>query len=385
MMMKRICIITNDDWNTFSGGISRFVREIAPRLSHQYNVTVIVTTCQKEKKVSSINSNLRVVNLPGFRIPKTVIEVPGFSKNIKKYLEESDLVFIQTLENTYPLYLTKRLKKPLILYFHGLDWEIFVRSLGLAKLKFLFSPLVKKFWGYWYRKANHVCLPSLSYVKYLKESKICAPYTLVPLGVDVDSFVPPVNKTVAKKDLGFDPTHLHLGFVGRFWPDKNIEFLLEVFSKLHQKNPRLRLLIIGRGYKKYEKMIQNHPGTLWVGYQGNVIPYLQAMDIYCQPLLPTETSSLTTMEAMSCGLPVVVNAVSCPKEYIQHEKNGFLVNPPNDLQLFVSRVQALIDDPSLRERISRDARQTIVQRFSWDQTANLLGDLFEKQLEPLAS
>lgn len=366
----------HDRWEAIDGGISRFIREVAPRLAQGDQITVIVTRSDRGVTSQMLTPSLELVHLPGFQIPGTVIYIPGFSGKIKKYLKASDVVFIQTLENTYPLILSLWYKKPLVLYFHGLDWEIFSRSMGLGRFNFLLAWLVKKFWAFWYKKADHICLPSPTYKRYLDESKIRVDHTWVPLGVDTELFAPPAIKKEAKEKIGIDPACFVLGFVGRFWPDKNLEFLFKVFSKLHAENPHFRLLLVGHGYHKYETMIKELPGAIWVGYHENVVPFMQAMDVYFQPLLHTETSSLSTMEAMSVGLPVVVNAVGCPREYIQNGENGFVVDPPNREDLFAKYILELAQNSEMRQTIGLKARNTMTTRYRWDQTAEKLKNIF---------
>jgi len=378
--MKNLVIITHDDWESYSGGVSRFIREIAPRLSRFFKVTVIVTVWREKEELLSISPTLEIVYLPGFRIPRTSIEVPRLSKKVIQYLEKGDLIFVQTLENLHPYRLALKMKKKTVLFFHSLDWDNVVSSLNMKKLNYLLSPLVKFFWGYWYKKADHICLPSPSFVQYLEREKVDVPYTHVPLGVDVEKFFPISHQKSIRQELGLDPNLIFIGFVGRLFPEKNIDLLFEIFSQIYKKYPQVRLLLIGKGYKKYEQQAQNEAGVVWKGYQENVVPYLQAMDIYCQPLFHTETTSLSTLEAMACGLPVVVNAIGCPKEYIQNEENGFLIDPPNDISQFVHTIERLIRHPELRIKIGVKARESIVNRFSWEETTTILKNLFNETL-----
>ena len=138
---------------------------------------------------------------------------------------------------------------------------------------------------------------------------------------------------------------------------------------------------MGDGPERYLRSFAHIPGVILAGFQDNVVPYLQAMDIYCQPLASFETSSLATMEAMSCGLPVVVGAHGCPKEYIEDGLSGFLIDPSGDEALFVTQLQELIDNPEKRTVMGQRGRRRVLQVFDWDRTATLLGNVFERCLE----
>jgi glycosyltransferase involved in cell wall biosynthesis len=104
-----------------------------------------------------------------------------------------------------------------------------------------------------------------------------------------------------------------------------------------------------------------------VGATDNVVPYLQAMDVFVLPSL-TETSSLATMEAMACGLPVIATPVGAIKDYIENGVNGFLF-PRRDVDALAGKLDALLKSPKARDAVGKAARETIAQRHTWEQVA----------------
>jgi glycosyltransferase involved in cell wall biosynthesis len=68
------------------------------------------------------------------------------------------------------------------------------------------------------------------------------------------------------------------------------------------------------------------------------------------------------MEAMALGLPAIGTAAGGVGEIITNEHDGLLVPPDDDEQL-AAAVARLMDDPDLRQRLGRNARRTIVERF----------------------
>jgi glycosyltransferase involved in cell wall biosynthesis len=111
----------------------------------------------------------------------------------------------------------------------------------------------------------------------------------------------------------------------------------------------------------------------YLGLKEDVVPYLQAMDIFVLPSL-TETSSISTIEAMSTGLPVVVTPVGILKEIIEKEKNGFLF-PKGSVDSLVQVLDRLIADENLRKTAGRNARITIKNHFSWVKTSRKIKDI----------
>jgi L-malate glycosyltransferase len=135
------------------------------------------------------------------------------------------------------------------------------------------------------------------------------------------------------------------------------------------------LMIVGEGLPEIKNMFENRAGVMLVGPKNDVIPYLQSMDIYVLSSL-TETTSLSTLEAMSCELPVVATSVGYVKEYISSGINGFLFSK-QDAYSLTKILEQLIITPSLRASIGKAARKTIVHQFDWDQTAKRIKILLE--------
>ena len=103
------------------------------------------------------------------------------------------------------------------------------------------------------------------------------------------------------------------------------------------------------------------------GQQEDVVPYLQAMDIYVLPSL-TETTSLSTLEAMACALPVICTPVGAIKTYIKHRENGFLF-PRGNVEKLTQYLMVLLKKPKRREELGLAARKTVKEQFHWENTA----------------
>jgi glycosyltransferase involved in cell wall biosynthesis len=115
------------------------------------------------------------------------------------------------------------------------------------------------------------------------------------------------------------------------------------------------------------------------GSKDNVVPYLQAMDIYVLPSL-TETTSISTLEAMSCGLPVVVTPVGFIRRYIKEGKNGVFF-PKRNSGILARKLNGLIKSESLRQKLGSNARKTVIQKFNWDRTVKGIESALNKALK----
>lgn len=119
-----------------------------------------------------------------------------------------------------------------------------------------------------------------------------------------------------RKELGMEDNFV-VGFVGRFHPQKNPLFLMEIFAEVYQKDPSARLLLIGEGEMKeqmadHAKELGILPAVRFLGKRDDIPRLLAAMDVF---LLPSryEGLGLAAVEAMAAGLTCVVSdRVPCP-------------------------------------------------------------------------
>ena len=102
-----------------------------------------------------------------------------------------------------------------------------------------------------------------------------------------------------------------IGSVGRFAYEKNMSFLLEVFTRLHSFHPETALLVVGDGMQKDElQRICGKNGitdcVIFVGAVNNPQDYYQSMDIFLGTSL-FEGFGTTAIEAQAAGLPTIIS------------------------------------------------------------------------------
>ena len=101
-------------------------------------------------------------------------------------------------------------------------------------------------------------------------------------------------------------------------------------------------------------------------------------DFYVLPS-HAEGVPLGLLEAMAHGLPCIATPVGGIPEVIRHGENGWLVGP-GDIPGLRDAMKNVVQDRQLRERLGREARQTIAARFSWEVAAQVLADVYERLL-----
>jgi glycosyltransferase involved in cell wall biosynthesis len=192
------------------------------------------------------------------------------------------------------------------------------------------------------------------------------PIEQIYYGVDTQTFRP-MSRAV-QTELGLKPSAaLTLGLLHSdiIDPRKGLLPLIRSLQLLAEKMPhRLRLLVIGKSSDRaMELATENLPIV--------TLPFLTDNDLLakalnaCDVLLyPTKADnlSLTCLNALACGVPVISSRVGGQPEAVRDNVNGFLCEP-EQLDEFVEKVSQLASDEDLRQRLSVEARRIAVAEF----------------------
>jgi glycosyltransferase involved in cell wall biosynthesis len=110
-----------------------------------------------------------------------------------------------------------------------------------------------------------------------------------------------------------------------------------------------------------------------------LLPSLYAKaDVFLAPSL-YENLPLRILEAMSCESAVVASNICAIPEAITNGENGMLILPGNVEEL-AEVTTALLEDEEFRCRISKNARQTMINNFSWEVIADKTVNTYKKLL-----
>lgn len=114
-----------------------------------------------------------------------------------------------------------------------------------------------------------------------------------------------------RKELHYTPSDFVIGQVGRFMPEKNHEFTVNLYSKVCKQNPNAKLLLVGEGplREKIEASVIEtglEDGCIFTGSRPDVNRLMQAIDVLVMPSV-YEGLPVTLIEAQATGLPCVVS------------------------------------------------------------------------------
>lgn len=370
MTYKPKLLLVADTYYPKVDGTLRFMEEFIKRSENSFEVSLLVPLFKKNKHPYK--------NLPTtFLEPSRIFTISGYPslrlsfKNLNRLqnaVKETELVFVQgpALISYLSIYYGSKYKKKTIFYTHTIAWELFEKFFPPPINKIFFN-LIKKFSILAYNRCDEILLPYHDLKTQMAKAGVKAKMSVAKLGVDIDIFSPSKDKANSKKKVGLSPDKKIIGYVGRISKEKNTQVLLNAFCRLANQD-QLQLLMVGDGPTNQTKKFKALKNCTFTGFVSNVQDYLQAMDIFVMPSL-TETTSLATLEAMACGIPVVASKVGFIKHYLIKDHNGIFF-PRSSAAMLTLKLEKLLSDEALRQKLGRNARRMMAYSFSWERSIN---------------
>jgi len=187
-------------------------------------------------------------------------------------------------------------------------------------------------------------------------------------GIDVVTFQANTTfRSRVRKELAFSEKNVVFGTVGRLVPVKDHLTLINAFFEVYRLNPNAKLIIVGDGpmRKQCLELISdlNLEDSVYLLGERHDIPQLLAlMDIYTVSSL-SEGMSISILEAMSTGLPVVATNVGGNPEIVQQDVNGLLVRS-GDPKSLAEAMNKMSTDRLLRSQASVNSRKFVEKNYS---------------------
>lgn len=175
-----------------------------------------------------------------------------------------------------------------------------------------------------------------------------------------------------------------IGIVARLSPEKDHHTLLAACKLLSMRQYNFRLVIIGDGplRSELERTVLDMELTEQVVFAGmcyDVATHLKQIDIYVLSST-TEGISLTLLESMASGLPIVATNVGGTPEVVVDNVTGFIV-PAQKPDLMADKLSQLIDDKRLRESMGAMGRKRIEEQFDIRHTVRRYEELYHDVLK----
>jgi glycosyltransferase involved in cell wall biosynthesis len=175
----------------------------------------------------------------------------------------------------------------------------------------------------------------------------------IPYGVDLQIFAP--------AEVPLQRDRFEVVFAGQLSQRKGISYLLRGYRKFQRPDTRLTLIgeMIGPAtpFQPFSNLFRYVPHLT----RPELADMYRGADVFAFPTL-LEGMGLVVLEAMACGIPVIVTDHG-PGDIVRDGIDGFVV-PIRDEDAICERLQVLYEDPDLRARMGRNARQRALS-LSW--------------------
>ncbi len=201
-------------------------------------------------------------------------------------------------------------------------------------------------------------------------------------GVNCEEFKPENKKLYGnnmRKKFGIEENDIVLFFMGNPFSRKGLEYAIRALPLIKEK--RVKILVSGNDnperYKELAKKLGVHEKIRWnIGLTNEINKFFATGDIFVLPTL-YEPFGLVITDAMASGLPVVVSRRAGAAELIEDGKSGLLLDNPKNPEEIAEKINMLIKDKRLRNRLYIQARNA-AERHGWERAAERWLKVFEE-------
>lgn len=298
-----------------------------------------------------------------------------------------------SLGNSVPAQLSRDLQIPLIVEYNGS--EISMQRSFDARAPYFYEDIYLKAEELAFCQASVVSVISTQVKSDLVGRGVDAAKILVnPNGADLVSYAPadPEEKAQIRRSLGCSDADRIVGFTGTFGGWHGIDVLAAAIPRVCAALPQAKFLVIGDG--SHKPLLDAAVSTagldervIRVGRvpQSEGARLLKACDIYVSPHnshmvdSPFFGSPTKIFEYMALGGGIVASdleqigevlapalratALTQPASSVTHERA--VLCTPGDVDEFVDAVVHLIERPEIGAALGRNARQAVVDHYSW--------------------
>lgn len=377
-----IYIKVNHNFGVFSGGEVSHSSGVVNSLKKIYNSLIVFTTdCLKVSKTGNYINYMDIDRFKDFNSLKHLyFNISGY-KFIIKRLKNSKPLFIYQRLSLYS-YLGIKLAN-----FYNVPLVLEINSLGTWTSKNWGNGLEHSDLAYKIEKLNLeksnliVCvsdeLKDLLIKIGVEEKKILVNYN----GVDTDKYSPEIVDTNLKEKYNLNDK-IVIGFIGSFALFHGVPNLAKAYGKLIKLYPdykeRVRLILIGNGTtmddtKKILKRYKVNDISILTGNinYSEVPRYLGICDILVAPHVPNKDGSpffgspTKLFEYMAMGKAIIASNLGQIGKILENNKTALLVEPGN-VDNLLETMKMLIDNSSLRAYLGDNARNIVIQKYTWD-------------------
>lgn len=369
---KRILVVTTA-YLPLIGGAEIAVKEITDRLGDEYSFDLITTRTNKDLAKKENIGRVSVYRVGGW------VYLFPFWVMIKALRGRYDIIWsIMASYGAFSIPFTKIIKprlKFLLTLQEGDHENHILERVGI------FRP----FYIWIFKSADYIQAISNYLAGFARHHGAISSIDIVPNGVDLEKFRNLENKKL-KKDKIIIITTSRLVYKNGI--DTLIQAAKELKSLLHDANYLIQIIGAGPDRSKLEDLTRELDVNNIVEFVGEVNPdeipkYLANADIFVRASR-SEGLGNSFLEAMAAGLPIIGTDVGGIPDFLRDPSNSSgqaptgLFTRMDDSKDLAAKIELLIKNRELREKIAKNGQELIFNNYSWDKVANDMGVIFNK-------
>lgn len=378
-------LMLNNEFPPLGGGTGTVNKAILKQLRDSSNLAIDLITSSPENIFESetFSERIKIFKVPVNRFnihhasnkELVLYAIRAFSYGFRKHREERYdlcLAWSAVPAGSCALGLKWTLNLPYIVRVSGPDIPGFEQR--YRNLYPFLKPLIRAIW----RNAEMVIAKCSAEAEMIHKIDPKVEITIIPNGVDTNQYKP--------GDPIPDEGPLKLLCVARLIERKGQHHLIEAVKRITAQGIEVTLDLVGSGdaeeeYRDLVKSIQIDDRINFQGY----IPREKVPDVYAQAhvfVLPSynEGMSVATLEAMACGLPVIVSRTPGTEDLVRDGENGFTFGW-GDINTLTNHLLKLESDRPFARRMGQVSRN-LAYKFSWESSSEKFEQIFLSQYKP---
>ena len=378
-------LIATDCYKFNTGGVTASILALCKGLRRSGHEVKVLAPSGNYKTFRD-GDDYFIKSLPAFYYPGLRVAF-SFRDPLLKELEEwnPDIIHVQTEGSSYIMSkrILKRSDAALIMTCHT-DYAHFV----FGRLR-SFSPIEAFMCGIGkilYRKAVKVIAPSQKAQNFPFMRALQKRMTVIPNGIELEKYqktLSDTEKRSLRQSLGIEDKEKIILSVSRMSKEKNLREIVAFFPPVLEKMPNTKLLLVGDGpYKRHlEKQAERlnlKDNIIFTGRvpADDVWRYYSIGDIFVSAST-FEVHSMSYLEALAQGLPLLCRADDALAGVLEHGYNGMIYHQEAEFSDFACKMLA---DDEMRKIMKKNSLERI-ESFSSDAFADSVMRLYKDAVE----
>ncbi len=367
----RIMIVT-DQYPPMIGGVPTVTHGLSVDFANRGHQVWVAAPSYGPRDVHRIEQKVHVYRFSSFEWPAYEdMRIPflpflPMRKLLKKV--DPDIIHIHSpvvLGNIAQI-LAGGLRKPVIATNHYLPINLSRSFSSDSLFGKSFNNVTYSYLVHFCNRCEYVTAPTLTALNLLYEHGLRAPAQAISNGIDLKKFTPGERNEELRRRLNLPPDRPIILSVNRLSQEKRLDVLIDTIVKM-KSNAHIAIASTG----PYEAELHAHVDSLnirdrvtFLGYipDNDLAPLYRLADVFAIPS-EADLQSLTTMEAMACGLPVIAADAYALPELVHHESNGFLFQPGDSSEM-AHYIDILLENEALRWQMGAASLEIIARHDS---------------------